>query len=171
MRTRSISIAALFGIVVFISKVILPSPLDKTIIVVQGTLLELGFLLLGFYGATFVALVGGVLTALFRPSFFAVTLAFAILYGLLTDVFSSVLKVKNPENDVNVRRVIVAVATSTIIVGLASYLISSHVLKLLPRNPLLEATVLVAGVINGVVGGYLAAIIWRKALHPMLSQA
>jgi len=62
---------------------------------------------------------------------------------------------------------VVAVTLSTAVVGLISYYVTTHILALLPRNLVLEVSILVAGIINGLVGGYLAALIWRRVLLRM----
>jgi len=48
-----------------------------------------------------------------------------------------------------------------VVVGLASFY-TSVVFEILPRNSLLEMGVLVAGVINGIIGGYLSVMIWKR---------
>lgn len=57
-------------------------------------LLTLGYLVIGRLGATYVAVIGGLLTATLRPAFSPFTLLFALLYGLLTDCFCTLFKVK-----------------------------------------------------------------------------
>jgi len=74
----------MFGVAVFISKIALPSPFDKTLVAFQALFLTLGALLMG---ATYVSFVGGVLTAFWRASMAPFTLAFALMYGLLIDSF------------------------------------------------------------------------------------
>jgi len=82
-KSRRVALAALFGVLIFISKILVPTPIDKVIVGVQAIFLALSFLLLGFLGATWVALVGGLLTAIWRAPFAPITLMFALLYGLL----------------------------------------------------------------------------------------
>jgi uncharacterized membrane-anchored protein YitT (DUF2179 family) len=64
---------------------------------------------------------------------------------------------------------VAATTLSTAIVGVTSYYVTTHVLTLLPRNLVLEIAILIAGVINGLVGGYFADLVWRRALHRMWS--
>lgn len=89
------------------------------------------------------------------------TLAFALLHGLSIDIISSIAKVKDADNDVKSKRLIIAVTVSTAIVGSASYY-TSVTFDLLPRNPLLEMSIFAAGVINGLVGGYLSIVTWKR---------
>jgi len=164
-KSRRVALAALFGVLIFISKILVPTPIDKAVVVFQALFLALSFLLLGFLGATLVALVGGLLTAIWRAPFAPVTLTFALLYGLLVDVFMLAFKVKAASGDVRTGRLMVALSLSTAVVGLTSYYVTVYILTLLPRNPMLEISILVAGTISGAVAGYLAATIWRKALQ------
>jgi hypothetical protein len=92
------------------------------------------------------------------------TMIFALFYGLLTDGFLLVLNVKAFERDVDLKRLVVAMTLSTTFVGLVSYFVSKNVLGLFPNIPALEGMILIAGVMNGVVGGYLTGVIWRKGL-------
>jgi len=163
-RSRRFALAAVFGVIIFVSKLVIPMPLDKALVIVQALFLALGSLLLGPLGATFVSTVGGLLTAIWRAPFAPFTLAFAILYGVLTDALVFAFKAKT-STDVRTWRLIVAVTVATTVVGLASYYVTAHVLTLLPRNPILELAIIIAGVANGLAGGYLAATIWRKALR------
>lgn len=162
LQSRRVALAALFGAMIAVSKIVMPSPIDKAVIIIQVVFLALSHLLLGSFGATSVALVGGVITAILRASNAPFTLAFALIYGLLVDVLSLALKVKTKEGDVEPRKLTVAMTISTAFVGMISYYVTVYLLALLPRNPVLEAGILIAGVMNGVGGGYLAAVIWRK---------
>ena len=164
-NTRKITLIALFGVAVFISKAFLPSPIDKMVVAVQALFLALGSLLSRRFGATSVAAIGAVLTILVRPSLAFFTIAFALIYGLLTDGFISIFHVRAPRGDVRTIRLMAAMTVSTAITGLASYYVTAHVLALVPRNPVLEITILLVGVVSGLLGGYLAMLIWRKALR------
>lgn len=164
-NTQGITLIALFGVAVFVSKTFLPSPIDKMAVLPQAMFLALGSLLSRPLGATLVAAVGSALTVLVRPSLAPFTIAFGLAYGVLTDGFILTLRVKSSENDVRVSRLVAALTISTTITGLASYYTTVHILALLPRNPVLEIIILVAGVIGGLVGGFLAALIWTKALR------
>lgn len=165
--TRRIALIAVCGVAVFISKVFLPTPLDKMTVAVQALFLTLGSLLSKRLGATSVAAVGAALTVLLRPSFAPLTMAFALTYGLLTDGFIFVFRVRYLGGEVRARRLAAAVTLSTTVTGLASYFVTTHILVLLPRNPTLEILILVTGAASGLFGGFLAALVWKRALRHM----
>jgi len=168
-ESRRITLVALFGVAVFISKALLPSPLDKMLVVIQALFLALGALLSRPLGATKVAAIGAVLTSILRPALAPITIAFALIYGILTDGFIFIFQTKAPEGELRAKRLTVAMTLSTAITGLASYYVTVHILALLPRNPILEVIILVVGVISGLLAGFLAALIWRKSLRHMVA--
>jgi hypothetical protein len=168
----------LFGVAVFISKVALPSPFDKALVMFQALFLTLGALLIGMMGATYVSLVGGVLTAFWRASTAPFTFTFALTYGLLVDGLIPAFKAKNSKGDVKTSRVVAAVTVSTGIVGLASYYVSVFVVKIIIRPPIViyiaglainvvETAILIAGLINGFIAGYMASYVWKRNLQPL----
>ena len=168
-RLQRLTLAVLFAVLVFISKIFLPTPLDKMFVVVQALFLGLGALALSPFGATVVSGIAGLLTAAWRAPFAPLTLGFAVLYGLLVDAFLMFFKVKGENGAVRLRRLIAGVTMATAVTGMVSYYTTVYVLSLLPRNIVLEAAILVIGVLNGLAGGYLAGLLWRKALRPLLS--
>ena len=168
-RSRKVALAALFGSVVFISKVVLPSPFDKVLVVVQAMFLGLGAIMLAPFGATLVAVVGGLLTAGWRAPMAIYTVSFAIVYGLLVDGFCSVLRVRSKEGEVNRTRLIAAVTVSTALVGMASYYTTTLLFQLIPRNMMFEIGILIAGTISGLAGGYLAALMWQKSVRHLVT--
>jgi hypothetical protein len=68
VKSKRLALATLFGVLIFVSKIPLVTPLDKAAIVVQALLLPVGYLLMGRFGATYVSAVGGLLTAILRPA-------------------------------------------------------------------------------------------------------
>jgi len=169
-KTRRISLIALFGVAVFTSKALtafLPPPIDKMLVAPQALFLALGALLSRRFGGTMVAAIGAVLTIFMKPSLAIFTLAFALIYGILTDGFVLIFHVKTSNGDVRQKRLVFAVTLSTALSGLASYS-TSVLLELVLRNPILEIIVFVGGVINGLLGGYIAVLMWRKALRHMV---
>jgi len=152
----------LFGVLVFVSKILIPTPFDKMAIVPQALLLTLGFLSIGPPGGTYVAAVGGLLSAAWRGPFAPFTLAFALMYGLLIDGLCYAAKVKDSKGDVKKRRLTGAVTLSTVIVGLSSYYVTTFVFALLPRNPFLELVILIVGTLNGLVAAYLTLLVWSR---------
>ena len=163
-KTKRIALATLFGAIIFLSKVVVPSPIDKMFIGVHALLLALGALLLRRMGGTHVAIIGGFLTALWRISFAPFTFIFALLYGLFVDLFFFVFKVNTTEDNVKTSRLVVTMTVSTALVGLISYYTTVFPFGLLPRNPMLELSILVVGALNGSVAGYFTSIIWNKYL-------
>jgi len=160
--SRRIAIATLFGALVFVSKIIVPTPFDKMAIAPQALLLALGFLLTGGLGATYVAAVSGLLTAIWRAPFAPFTIAFSLMYGLLLDGFCHAMKVKGSDASVKRGRLVAAVTVSTVIVGLSSYYVTVFVFGILPRNLFIEFIILIVGALNGLVASYLALHVWSR---------
>lgn len=159
--SRKIAVAILFGVVIFVSKVALPSPLDKMLVIVQALLLSLSSLMLGKTGATYVATIGGLLTQIWRPSFFPFSLLFAVLYGLVIDGFFYLFKVKTPSGDVSSIRLIISLTLATCIVGVAA-MYTTVTLGFMPWSPWIYVAVLLGGGVGGVLAGYLTPLLWRK---------
>jgi len=168
----------MFGVAVFISKIALPYPFDKALIVFQALFLALGALLIGVMGATYVSLVGGVLTAFWRASMALFTLAFALMYGLLVDSLILVFKAKSSKGDVSSSRMVAAVTVSTGIVGLTSYYVTVFVVPIITRSPtvvyiagfainVVEVAILIAGLVNGLIAGYVASYVWKRNLRQL----
>lgn len=157
--SRRITVVTLFGVLVFVSKIVIPTPFDKMVMAPQALLLTLGFLSIGPLGATYVAAVGGLLSAIWRAPFAPFTVAFALEYGLLIDGFCCAMKVRGSEGKVKKRRLVAAVTLSTVIVGFSSYYLTAFVFRILPRNPFLEFIILLTGALNGVVAAYLTVIV------------
>ncbi len=163
-KAKRLALATLFGVIIFLSKTIFPSPVDKMFIVVHALLLALSALLLRRKGATYVAVIGGVLTALWRAALAPFTFVFAVLYGLFVDGFFFIFKVNVAEGDVETRRLVASMTVSTALLGLISYYATVFLFGLVPRNPVLEISILVIGTTSGAVAGYLASVIWNKHL-------
>jgi hypothetical protein len=168
-RSRRLTLAVLFAVLIFISKTFLPTPLDKTLVVVQALFLGLGAIMLSPFGATVVSVIAGLLTSAWRAPFAPLTLGFAVLYGLLVDAFVMLFKVRVENGTVRMKRLVAGVTVATAATGMASYYTTVYVLSLLPRNIVLEVLILLIGVLNGVVGGYLAGVLWSKTLRHLLS--
>ncbi len=164
-KTKRIALATLFGTMIFLSKVVVPSPIDKMFIGIQALVLALGALLLKKMGATYVAIIGGFLTSLWRVSFAPLTFGFAVLYGLFIDIFFFIFSVNTTDDNVKTSRLVVSMTVSTALVGLISYYTTVFPFGLLPRNPMLEFSILIVGALNGSVAGYFASIIWKRYLR------
>jgi hypothetical protein len=161
LSTRNLALGTLFGVMVFIFEILLPTPMDKAFTFFQAMLLSLGYLLIGVPGATFISLVGGSLTAIWRAPLAPFTLGFALLFGGLIDVFCSVLRVRDNEGNVKQVRLILAVALSTMITGCSGYYMTI-MFDLMPLDTTLGNLILIAGIISGIVGGYLSLILWKR---------
>jgi len=164
---RRIAIGSLFGVLIFVSATIVPTPIDKMLMVVQATLLGLGSLLMKRFGATYTATVGGLLMTLWRAAYAPFSLIFAIAYGLLVDGFFHLLKIRMPEGNVKTRRTVASLTLSTAVVGLLSMYVTVSI-GLMPMIPALYAIIIVIGIINGTVAGFVTSFIWNrylKALH------
>lgn len=163
-KRKKVALATLFGAVIFLSKIVMPSPMDKMFIFLQALLLALGSLLLRRMGATYVAVIGGFLTALWRSALAPFTFVFALLYGLFVDGFFFIFKINPAEGDAKTRKLVAAMTVSTGLLGLISYYVTVFIFGLVERNLLLEVGILIIGTFNGTVAGYLTSIIWNKYL-------
>lgn len=155
-ETKRIAIATIFGTVIFVFKIVLPTPIDKMFVITQALLLALGSLLLGKMGATYVATVGGLLTTVWRVAFAPFSLIFAVVYGVLIDVFFYVFKVRVPHGDVKTSRLVASLTLSTAAIGLPSTYITVSI-GLMPMIPILYLIIIVIGIVNGAAAGYLAS--------------
>ena len=154
----------MLGVLVFMPKILLPTPLDKILIITQALVLSLASILIGRLGATYAAFIGGLLTTIVRPAFFPLTLIFAVIYGLLIDGGFLLLGVRSSSR-IRHRRIVLSTTISTALVGLLSYYFTVYAMKILPRSPIMELIILVAGVLGGAAGGWLASILLRKGLQ------
>ncbi|MHA1632281.1 MAG: hypothetical protein ACTSXC_05665 [Candidatus Freyarchaeota archaeon] len=164
---RKTALTVLFGVAIFISKGFLPTPMDKMLIAVQALFLALGALMAKPLGATKVSAVGAVLTAILRPALAPLTIIFALAYGILTDFSIHILGAEQINRNVKTGRLVAATTISTAITGLLSYYFSAHILGVIPQNPVLDAIILAAGILSGLIGGYLAAIAWKKVIKDL----
>jgi len=163
-KTKKVTLRILLGVLIFLSKVLVPFPLDKMFIALHALLLVLGNLLIGRLGATYVATVGGVLTAIWKRALGPFSFVIALLYGLLIDSFIVLFKINPAEDKKITTRLVAATTISTAIIGLLGLYVTVFIFKLIQRNPILEATMLVVGSFNGAVAGYSASILWNKYL-------
>jgi hypothetical protein len=161
LSTRNLALGTLFGVMIFIFETLLPTPMDKAFTFFQAMLLSLGYLLIGVPGATFISLVGGSLTAIWRAPLAPFTLGFALLFGGLIDVFCSVFGARDRNGNVRQTRLILAVALSTMITGYFGYYVTITY-DLMPLDPTLGNAILIAGIVSGIVGGYLSLILWKR---------
>ena len=163
-KAKRLFITALFGSIVFITRVFVPSPIDKLLIVVDAILLALAALFIKKTGATQVGAVGGVLTGLWRPAIpFSFILVF--LYGIFVDVFLFLFKVNATTDGVNRNRLMLAMAFSTFVIAFLSYYVTALGLDVVTVNPVLDMLVAFMGPVSGAVAGYAAAYLWNRYLR------
>ena len=161
--SRKVSIIAILSIAVFISKIFLPSPIDKFMIVFQGIFYALANFTIGRIGGTLTGVLSGLLTQFWRPVFIPFTFLFAVFYGFMIDCFISIFRVKTLSRAVNTVRLIVALSLASAIVGVSSMYVTV-MMGVMPWAPLIYLMILIGGTLNGVAAGYLTAQIWNKYL-------
>ena len=105
-KAERLLITALFGSIIFITRVFVPPPIDKLLIVVDAIFLVLGALFLKIWGATSVGVVGGILTGLWRP-IVPFSFIFIFIYGFLVDFSLKIFRVKATNEGVNQNRLII----------------------------------------------------------------
>ena len=160
---RRIAIGTLFGVVIFISGMILPTPIDKILIIIQATMLGLSSLLVKRLGATYAGMVAGLLMSLSRAAYAPFSLIFAITYGLLVDTSFHLLRVRMPDGNVQTRRVVASLTVSTAVLGLSSTYVTIFI-GFMPMIPILYAIIIIIGIINGVAAGFVTSFIWNRYL-------
>jgi hypothetical protein len=95
-------------------------------------------------GATYVAVIGGVLTALWRPAFAPFSFGFSLMYGLLVDAFFFILKVNIANEGVKADRLIISMTVNTALVGFLSSYVTSF-LGLLQVDFIFQVAILSVG--------------------------
>lgn len=162
-KAKRLFITALFGSIIFITRVFVPSPIDKLLIAVDAVLLALAALFIKKAGATQVGAVGGVLAGLWRPAVpFSFILVF--LYGVFVDVFLYIFKINATKEGVNRNKLMLAMALSTLLIAFLSYYITALGLDIVTANPMLDMLVAFMGPVSGAVAGYAASYLWNKYL-------
>lgn len=173
MDTRKLATATLFGVVIAVVKAPFTFPVTDYLIIVEVPILALSFLLLGRGGATYTGLVNGVLQSAVKASFFPYDLIFGISFGVLVDIFGTLLKVRS-EGSTSALRLASALGLASTVLGLViAYVFLA--LNLSPgidvsgysSNALLEivyAPIVIWGIISGVLGGFVAARVWERNL-------
>ncbi len=171
-KAKRLFITALFSSIIFIINFFVPSPVNNLLIVVQGVILALAVFFVGKAGATYVGLTGGVLSALSRPAFGPFTFLFTFLYGVLVDVLFYVFKAYPHACFVDGKRVMAALALSTLLIGYSSYYtiaVYPGIVPLTPPEftPMMSALVIFVATGTGIAAGYAAAYLWNKYLTNM----
>lgn len=172
-KAKRIFITALFSSIIFVANFFVPPPINSLLIVVQAVILALAALFVGKAGATYVGLVGGVLSALSRPAFGPFTFAFTFIYGVLVDFFFAVFKAYPNETIANRNRVILGMTFSTTIIGFVSYYsvaVYPKIIELTPMDltPMLSGLVIFVAAGSGISAGYAAVYLWNRYLKNVL---
>ena len=158
-RVRSVAIVALFSSIIFVEKAFIPPPYDKLFtIFIESLLLCLGFVVIGFSGPIAIGLVSGFLVASLRGGLAPFTIILTLIYGSLISILSRMLRVKVDFN-VSKGRLAIAAGIASVVTGLLGILIT--VMIGLPIPTIIIALIFIVGLAQGIVGGYLAATVWK----------
>jgi len=164
LRNRNIALSSLFGIAIFSQKIFLPSPYDKMMsVLLQIFFLSLTFLIVGFTGPILTGFISGLLTASMRGGLGLMTFFFALLYGVFVSSLNRLFRVVE-DGQVRMGRLMISSLASTVLVGVLS-MATSMILGIVPYNPVLVSVILVAGAIQGLVGGYISGVVWERYLR------
>ena len=159
----------MFGVIIFISKILLPAPINDIFVVVQALLLAISSLVIGKFGATYTALINGLLVTIMTVSFAPFGLIFSLVYGITIDGFLYAFKAEEG-GKVKTVRSIAALTISSTITGLSSMYVTT-MLGLVPMVPILYLIIILTGILNGALAGYLTPIVWNKYLIHYFSQS
>ena len=186
MRARKLITATLLGVMVFLIKGPLLAPYADLLVIFEALLVGIGFALLGRGGATYVELVNGALLTVYEassvPALAPFVLPLALLFGASVDLAGGLLKAR-VGSEVRAKRLAAAVTIAAGVTGVIAYLATVPTLIALGFLPndqsmvlVLGIAIIVIGVAEGAVGGYLAARIWEmnlkarfKSFQPPLS--
>jgi hypothetical protein len=163
-KAERLFIAALFSSIIFVTNFFVPPPISYLLIVVQAVILALATFFVGKAGATYVGLIGGVLSALARPAFGPFTFLFTFLFGVLVDAFIFAFKVYPAKDGVNRNRVMLAMAFSTAMIGFLSYYVFTATTNLIVFDAVMSGLVIFVAVGSGLSAGYAASYLWNKYL-------
>jgi len=156
----------------------LPPPINYVVIVVEAVLLALSGLFIRKVGATYAGAVGGLLTALSSPALGPFTFIFTLLFGVFVDCFLFVFKINGSKELVNQKRLMAAMAVSTMLIGILTYSAFAIFPQFVPfakefsgiglfiqRSQMLDALVLFMGPATGLVAGFAVSYLWNKYLR------
>jgi len=163
-KAKRLFISTLFSSIIFVTNFFVPPPISYLLIVVQAVILALATFFAGIGGATYVGLVGGVLSALARPSFGPFTFLFTFLFGVIIDAFAFIFGVTAAKEGVNRDRAILSMAFSTAIIGFLSYYLTAAYLHIVELSLAMAGMVIFVAVGSGISAGYAAAYLWNKYL-------
>ncbi len=142
---------------------LLPPPTGDLLVVAEAMLLGLSFIIIGPGGATYTALIAGLLLNLVEPGFWLFPLLLALLYGTQVDVFSRLFAVRSARG-ISSKRLVASLTLSSATTGPIAYY-ATVTAGLVPSTPVeFYAFLIVFGVVSGAVGAYLAAKVWDRNL-------
>jgi hypothetical protein len=169
-ESRKIATAAMFAVIIAIVKgPIFPPPTGDLLVAIEALLLGLSFILLGFGGATFTALIAGLLLNVVEPGFWLFPLLLAILYGVQVDVFSSLFKAVG-SSGVSTKRLMGSLTVSSATTGPIAYY-ATVTAGLVPSSPVdFYAFLIVFGIASGALGAYLAVKLWNRNFRSWFGQ-
>ena len=173
MDTRKLATATLFGVLIAVVKAPFTFPVTDYLIIIEVPILSLSFLLLGRGGATFTGFVNGILQSGVKVSFFPYDLIFAISYGVLVDVFGTLLNVRS-EGKTSARRLALALGLASTVLGvsiayvfLALNLSTGIDVKGYSTTTMIEVVyipIVIWGIASGALGGFVSARLWERNL-------
>lgn len=173
MDSRKLITATLLGVAIAAVKSPFTFPITDYLIIVEVPVLALSYLILGKGGATYTGLINGVLQSAVKVGFFPFDLVFGVSYGVLVDIFCTLLKVRNAEKT-SAKRMMVALGVASTILGVGiAYVFLAFNFNLgvdlsgYSTTELLEivyAPILIWGILSGVLGGFFSARIWERNL-------
>ena len=174
METRKLATATLFGVVIAVVKAPFTFPITDYLIIVEVPILALSFLLLGRGGATYTGLVNGAIQSVFKAGLFPYDLIFAASYGLLVDLFGTVLDAR-VEGKTSTTRLAAALGLASTVLGvsiayvfLALNLRTGIDLSHYSTTDLVEIVyipIVAWGIISGTLGGFISARLWERNLR------
>ncbi|MEM3378153.1 MAG: hypothetical protein QW674_04305 [Candidatus Bathyarchaeia archaeon] len=168
-KAQQLFIVSLFGSILFVTKVFFNPPWDNLLIVVQAVLLALAAFFIRTLGATYVGIVGGILTSLARPALGPLTFLFTFLFGFLVDITFHIFKVTSSSAEVKRDRTVLAMALNTALIAFLSYYITTLLFEWLPLDAVWAALMVFLGAGSGISAGYAAAYLWNKYLKNVRS--
>jgi len=163
-RNTRLFIVALFGSIMFVTRLFVPAPIDRMLIVVDAVLLALSALFVKNFGAVYVGAVGGTLTSLWRPSLIPFSIIYALLYGAFVDISLRAFKVKATSEGIDRNKLMMAMACSTLLIGFLSYYATTLFPQIIQAYIAIDIIVAFMGPVTGAVAGYAAAYLWNKYL-------
>jgi len=174
LESRKLVTATLLGAAIAVVKAPFTFPVTDYLIIVEVPILAISFLLLGRGGATYTGLVNGLLQSAVKVNFFPFDLLFGVSFGVLVDLFGTLLKVRSGEHT-SAKRMMAALGLASIVLGVGiTYLYLAFNLPLgvnltgYSTTELLEVVyvpILVWGLLSGVLGGFVSARVWERNLR------